>query len=200
MDMSTTNASLRLGRHNSVAIRFFSHFCVWLGLIYLLLALPWVQSTLPPLLMRSLVSISHSLYGQFDPGAVAVGQYIVNPQNQAYLFIDHSCSGINACIGMIAILLAYRAPVSRKLAAAALALLIIQSINVVRISHLFYLIQVDRALFELFHLYIWQPVNLLLMITLFYLFTCYVKRQNQHAGNGRAGTLRTRNPSCQNNP
>lgn len=51
--------------------------------------------------------------------------------------------------------------------------LVIQTLNILRISHLFFEIKHPVNYFEIYHLYVWQLVNFIFAIGVFYLLYNY---------------------------
>ena len=59
------------------------------------------------------------------------------------------------------------------------AIILIQFENIIRITHLFYEIKEPVNNFEIYHLYIWQLVNFLFALTVFYFLNHYVNKKEK---------------------
>jgi exosortase H (IPTLxxWG-CTERM-specific) len=108
-----------------------------------------------------LAQLSATLLVWFDASVVAAGNVIQNRFNGFGVAIQAGCNGIEACIVLIAAMLAFAAPWRHKLIGIALGLLAVQGMNVVRIISLFYLGQWRMDVFEFAHLYLWQALIML---------------------------------------
>ncbi len=94
---------------------------------------------------------------------------LIHPDTGRYITIDQQCSGLSLSGTLIAAFCSLSIKNSKKLLMSILAVLVIQTLNIIRISHLFFEIQYPVNHFEIYHLYVWQLVNFIFSIGIFYL-------------------------------
>jgi len=106
----------------------------------------------------------------FDSTVQAEGIVLRNIQTGAAVSIQPGCNGVEAMICVIAAIVATPADWRRKMMGIGLGFMAIQTLNLVRIISLFYLLQWNPAWFEWAHLYLWQALIMLdgLVVYLFW--------------------------------
>jgi len=77
--------------------------------------------------------------------------------------IDDSCDGLECLLAFSALILAVRAAFMHKLRIVVVGLALLVLLNSFRIAHLFYLMHEESAYFFIFHLYLWQPLNVVVV-------------------------------------
>ena len=154
---------------NPGSLRFLLTLGAWFVGLFGLMRLDWVENTLLTPFAQIQQQVADQLTGAHTD----------------LLYFNASCSGgdpMALCAGAI---LAYPATWGSRLRAAALGLLAITLLNVVRIGHLS-LVATDRTLFEALHIYIWPGV--LILATAAYVFA-WMNREGRAApagaGSGR---------------
>jgi exosortase H (IPTLxxWG-CTERM-specific) len=142
-------------------VRFTALFVLFASAFYLLSALPayggWVLS--PYLALNA--KISSVLLRCLGEAASSEGSHLLSPRFA--LEIRAGCDAIEPAALFVAAVLAFPAPLRRKLkgiAAGAPALLII---NFARILSLYYIGIYQPALFDVAHASVWQPLFVLLV-------------------------------------
>lgn len=118
-----------------------------LGPVQRHLVLPWTA-----LLAKACVA----LVTLFDANAAAVGKVLWNPATGFGVSIEPGCNGIEACIILVAAIVAFPARWRHKLMGIGLGFLAVQGLNVVRVISLFYLGQWNATAFQVAHEYLWQ--------------------------------------------
>ena len=116
------------------------------------LVIPWTAT---------LARLSVLLVTLFDPHVIAYGKVIQNPTSGFGVTIEAGCNAVEACIVLIAAILAFPAPWRHKVLGAAIGILAVQGVNILRIISLFYLGQWRMDVFEFAHLYLWQALIML---------------------------------------
>lgn len=117
-----------------------------------------------------LAKISAALVQAFDADVISQGVVLRDAQNGAAVAIQPGCNGVEAMIVLAAAVLAFPAPWRHRLVGLALGFLAIQSLNLVRIISLFYLLQWNRTYFDWAHLYLWQALIMLDALIVFLLW------------------------------
>lgn len=152
-----------------------------LGLFLIELLQPVQQHVVLPF-TASLASFSAALIDGFGGAAVASGKLLSNPVNGFAVSVEAGCNGIEACIVLVAAMVAYPAPWRHRLAGLALGLLAVQGLNVVRIISLFYLAQWHEDWFHFAHEYLWQGLIILDVLLVFLLWLHRLPRVDDERG------------------
>jgi exosortase H (IPTLxxWG-CTERM-specific) len=116
------------------------------------LVLPWTMA---------LAKFCAWLVTLVDAGAAAQGKVLFNPATGFGVSIEPGCNGIEACIVLLAAMLAFPAPWRHRLVGLALGFIAVQGLNVVRVITLFYLGQWSTRAFEFAHEFLWQALIML---------------------------------------
>ena len=144
---------------------------VLVGLFTLELLAP-VQKALVQPFTATLADISSGIMLFFDDDVSASGRVIRHTQTGFAVSIEAGCNGVEATIVLIAGVLAFPAPIRKKLAAIVVGFLAIQVVNILRIITLFYIGQWNLEVFTFTHLYLW-PV--LIMLDVLIVFIAYLR-------------------------
>lgn len=105
----------------------------------------------------------------FDDNAAAMGNLLWNPTTGFGVAIEPGCNGIEACVVLLAAIVAF--PSSWRMRAWGLAwgFVAVQGLNLVRLISLFYIKQWNQAVFDFAHIYLWQGL-IMLDVLVFWLF------------------------------
>ena len=141
-------------------LRFFLLFLVIMGGLFALELTPPGQAFVTPW-TAILARLSAALIGVFDPHIIAYGNVIQSQGNGFGIAIEAGCNAVEACIVLIAAMLAFPASWRHKLLGLAIGILAVQGVNIVRVISLFYLGQWRMDVFEFAHLYLWQALIML---------------------------------------
>jgi exosortase H (IPTLxxWG-CTERM-specific) len=85
--------------------------------------------------------------------------------------VKNGCNGIEALILLVAAIVAFGGSWKRRLAGVGLGFLVIEGVNLIRIASLFEIGKHNPAVFEQFHLVIWQSVIIVLSVVFFVLWS-----------------------------
>jgi len=129
------------------------------------LVIPWTAT---------LAQISAGLLQTFDPDVHAYGVVIQSLKNGFGVSIQPGCNGVEACIILIAAMLAFPAPWKYKLAGIGIGIAAVQGVNIVRVISLFYLGQWNMKVFEFAHLYLWQALIMLDVLVVWLLWVRFL--------------------------
>lgn len=119
---------------------------------------------------QGLAAVSAFLVQAFDSTAISEGIILRSIENGAAVAIQPGCNGIEAMICLTAAILAYPSTWYERGVGLLIGFLAIQSMNLVRIISLFYLLQWNEQWFEWFHLYVWQALIFLDVLIVFVLW------------------------------
>ena len=109
----------------------------------------------------AVAKVSAVVLQAFDGTVRANGIVLSNIQTGAAVSIQPGCNGVEAMIVVLAAIAVTPANWKQKVIGLALGFLAIQTLNVVRIISLFYLLQWNPVWFEWAHLYLWQALIIL---------------------------------------
>lgn len=118
------------------------------------------------------------LLSWLDPSVTAYGKVLMNAQSGFGVSIEPGCNGVEACIVLVAAMLAFPARWSHRLLGIVVGIAAIQAFNLVRIVSLFYLGQWNMAWFHFAHEYLWQA---LIMLDALLVFMFWARRYPQRA-------------------
>jgi exosortase H (IPTLxxWG-CTERM-specific) len=95
--------------------------------------------------------------------------------------IRGGCNGLEAVVFVCAAMLAFHAPLRKRIIGALAAALILETLNVIRIDSLYLLGVYHRNVFEMFHLAVWQTLMFGAAVFLFLIWTSIVAPRNAPA-------------------
>jgi len=161
-------------------VRFLAGFAALvLALFTAELTAPVQQAVVMPW-TRELARACVALIAAFDGHAQAFGEVVRSTTNGFAVAIESGCNGIEACIVLVAAILAFRAPWRRKVAGVLGGVLAVQLANVVRVVSLFYVGQWSLAAFEWAHLYVWQALIMVDAMVFWLLWLRWIREPAPH--------------------
>jgi len=95
--------------------------------------------------------------------------------------IRGGCNGLEAVVFVCAAMLAFHAPIRKRVIGALAAALVLEALNVIRIDSLYLLGVYHRNVFEMFHLAVWQTLMFGAAVFLFLIWTSIVAPRNAPA-------------------
>lgn len=135
--------------------------------------LNWVQQHAVLPWTALLARISAGLVTWFDATAAAQGKVLWNTVTGFGVSIEPGCNGIEACIVLVAAILAFPAGWRSKLTGLVAGCVAVQALNVVRVISLFYIGQWNTAAFNFAHEFLWQG---LIMLDVLVVWLLWVRR------------------------
>jgi len=142
-------------------LRFFLLFIVIQAALFGVELLNPVQVALVTPWTATLARLSAGVLQVFDPDVHSYGVVIQSLKNGFGVSIQPGCNGVEACIILVAAMLAFPSPWKYKLIGIGLGIVAVQAVNVLRVISLYYLGQWDMRVFEFAHLYLWQALIML---------------------------------------
>ncbi|WP_076419556.1 hypothetical protein [Colwellia sp. UCD-KL20] len=154
---------------NKPLLSFFRVFMVWVLLLQLLVW--WIdESTRLAFFIQSYLAEAAGYLGHFFLDNVSViDNKLIHADTQRFVIVDHKCTALSLIATLWAAIFALQYRWSLKILMAISACILIQIENIIRIVHLFNEIKYPINQFELYHLYIWQLVNFVSALALFFL-------------------------------
>jgi exosortase H (IPTLxxWG-CTERM-specific) len=166
--------------------RFFVVFvALTAGLFALELTPPGQQYVVGPW-TRALATLCASLATVIDANVAAAGNVLLSKTNGFAVSIEAGCNGVEATLVLLAAIVAYPAPWSKRAVGLAAGIAAVQALNVVRVISLFYIGQWDMRAFEWAHRYAWQALIMLdvLVVWLIWVRTLGRRRDDGPAASG----------------
>lgn len=151
--------------------QFVSLFVVLLGVYYAITMIDVVNHDILPSYMRFYASASAAVMNVFGEGASAQGTSVVSGRYSVN--IKQGCDALAPSALFIAAVLAFPGSFRSKLPGLVAGTLVLAVINLVRIISLFYTGIHFPKWFETMHVDVWQPVFILLALTLWVLWALW---------------------------
>ena len=145
-------------------LAFVVLFGVLMGGFYGLTALPAVDLKVIPAYMRLNAVASSGVINIFGEGAGARGTTVSS--SRFSVDIQHGCDAIAPTLLFASAVLAFPAPMASKFFGVVVGSMILAVINLIRIIALFFTGIYFPKAFEIMHVDVWQPVFILLALTL----------------------------------
>lgn len=156
--------------------RFILLFCVLLLSLFTLelwrpvqhfVIVPWTQV---------LAHLSGVIASFFDANVMSQGKFLIDRSTGSGVSIEAGCNGVEACLILIAAMLAYPARWKAKFAGILIGIVAVQIVNVVRVVSLFYLAGWNAEIFRFAHLYMWQA---LIMLDVLVVWLLWIRQLNR---------------------
>jgi exosortase H (IPTLxxWG-CTERM-specific) len=152
-------------------ILFVVRFSALLFAMYVIVALEPVDRAVIQPFTASIATVSTAVLRavgeqlEVQSTVMRSGSFGVNVQN--------GCNGVEAIVLIVAAMIAFPSSLRAKLAGIALGFGAIQLFNILRVVTLFWIGKYHPALFEAFHLAVWQIVMMLFSFALFVAWSRY---------------------------
>ncbi|MEA2165064.1 MAG: hypothetical protein QOK37_3191 [Thermoanaerobaculia bacterium] len=159
--------------------KFLIVFAVLLISFYALITIGWVDTHVVLPFTGALAQVSGAVLNLFGEG-VKVGGTIISGAKFA-VDIRGGCNGLEAVVFVCAAMLAFHAPMKKRIIGAAAAAITLEALNVIRIVTLYLLGVYHRKVFEMFHLAVWQTLMFGAAVLLFLIWTSKVAPRNAPA-------------------
>jgi len=151
---------------------FVARFLGLVTALYILISLEPVDRTFIASFTHGLTLASAGLLHLFGVQVQVIG----TTMRDAAFAVDvkNGCNGIEALILLVSAIVAFGGPWKQRIAGVIAGALFIEVINLIRIASLFEIGKTHPALFEQFHLVIWQSVIILLSVVFFVIWSSRV--------------------------
>jgi len=155
-------------------LAFVLLFALLLGLFYSVTFIDVMELKILPAYMRVNATVSTVVLNMFGENATTHGTSIRSSRYS--VDIRHGCDAIEPSALFLAAVLAFPAPWRSKLPGLFLGTLVLAIINLTRIVSLFYTGIYFPKWFETMHVDVWQPVFILLSLTLWVLWAWWATK------------------------
>ena len=150
-------------------LRFVLIFILLLTGMMWLSILPFAQLHFVMPWTAFLAQLSGHIVLAFDPHVAFYNNILQSTTTGMGVAILPGCNAVEACIILIAGVLAFPAPWRLRLLGIVIGVVAVQLVNLLRIISLFYLAQWNSFWFEIAHTYLWQ-ILIMLDVLVFWLF------------------------------
>ena len=175
----TVKASIDKPTNNSLYV-FFIKFLLWSAIFQYAVWQFHHHAFLSELLLNTLTQLSEKFCALFSNNILIDSNKLIHADTGRYIIIDQQCSGLTLIATLLAAFCSLPTKKSKKLAMSLIAIVAIQALNILRISHLFFEIKQPVNHFEMYHLYVWQFINFTFAIALFYLLQQHFVKGNKN--------------------
>jgi exosortase H (IPTLxxWG-CTERM-specific) len=145
--------------------RFLITFALLLIAFYAIVTLDAVDTHVVIPFTKSLTTAAGAMLNLIGEKVTVAGTVIAGPQFA--VDVRGGCNGLEAVVFVAAAMLAFAAPVRTRILGAIAAAVILETINIVRVASLYMIGVYKRAMFETFHLAIWQTAMFGIAVLLF---------------------------------
>jgi exosortase H (IPTLxxWG-CTERM-specific) len=159
--------------------RFLIVFAVLLIAFYAVITIGWVDTHVVLPFTAALARVSGAALNLIGE-KVHVTSTVIGGSRFA-VDIRGGCNGLEAVVFVCAAMLAFHAPLRKRIVGALAAAVILEALNVIRIDSLYLLGVYHRNVFEMFHLAVWQTLMFGAAVFLFLIWTSIVSPRNAPA-------------------
>ncbi len=159
--------------------RFLIVFAVLLIAFYTVITIGWVDTHVVLPFTAALARVSGAALNLIGE-KVHVTSTVIGGSRFA-VDIRGGCNGLEAVVFVCAAMLAFHAPLRKRIIGALAAAVILEALNVIRIDSLYLLGVYHRNVFEMFHLAVWQTLMFGAAVFLFLIWTSIVAPRNAPA-------------------
>lgn len=152
--------------------RFLLVFAVLLIAFYAAITINAVDQHVVLPFTAALARISGAALNLIGETVSVAGTVIAGPRFA--VDIRGGCNGLEAVVFVCAAMLAFHAPLKKRVIGALAAAIILEALNVIRIDSLYLLGVYHRNIFEMFHLAVWQTLMFGAAVLLFLIWTSRV--------------------------
>lgn len=160
----------------SPGVQFLGLFGIIALALFWVLATPWAATGFVQPFTQALVEISAAILHPFDARVIASGDILRFSDGIGAVQVLSGCNAVEVCALLTAAMLAYPTTMLRSLTGAAMAIVALQTVNLLRIISLLYLSRGEPSLFEFFHNYVWDAMIGLEGLVLFFTWAHFQNR------------------------
>jgi exosortase H (IPTLxxWG-CTERM-specific) len=152
--------------------RFLIVFAVLLIAFYAIITIGWVDTHAVLPFTAALARVSGAALNLVHEPVHVNGTVIAG--SRFAVDIRGGCNGLEAVVFVCAAMLAFHAPLRKRIIGSLAAAVILEALNVIRIASLYLLGVYHRSVFETFHLAVWQTLMFGAAVFLFLIWTSRV--------------------------
>jgi len=153
---------------------FAKAFLLWTVVLQLIVWQFHQSPILASYFQSSLADVVGTLYTFISNEIIIDNNLLIHPETGRYVVIDSQCTGLALIATFWAGVFSLSYSIKNKIFMALIAVILIQLENLLRITRLFHEIKNPINNFEIYHLYIWQLINFIFALALFYFLSYYI--------------------------
>lgn len=165
----------------SPAVQYLSLFALLAITLFSVLATPWAERLFVQPFTQLLVDICALVLAPFDGRVQAQGDILRFSDGHGAVQVLAGCNAVEVCALLIAAILAFPGRLRDGLIGAAVGVIALQLVNLLRIISLLYLSRGSESMFEFFHHYVWDAMIGLEGLLVFFFWTRWQSRQPGNA-------------------
>lgn len=170
------SAIYKMNNRDKFALSFIARFGLFLiffqAVVFAIHQSTYLSSNLQVLL----ANLAASVYNLIGEGAYVEGNAIYASGAANFVYVDNECTGLQLLATLISLVCAFKDDLKHKLLWIGIIAILLIVINIIRISHLFYIAVYSWDFFELFHIYVWQISNFIVGLALIYTYHFFRNR------------------------
>jgi len=159
--------------------RFLIVFAVLLIAFYAVITIDAVDTRVVLPFTAALARISGAALNLIGEKVQVAGTVIAG--SKFAVDIRGGCNGLEAVVFVCAAMLAFHAPIRKRILGALAAAVILEALNIIRIDSLYLLGVYHRNVFDMFHLAVWQTLMFGAAVFLFLIWTSIVAPRDASA-------------------
>ena len=161
----------------SPAVQYLGLFALLAITLFSVLATPWAERLFVQPFTQLLVDICALVLAPFDSRVLAQGDILRFSDGHGEVQVLAGCNAVEVCALLIAAILAFPGRLRDGLIGAAVGVIALQLVNLLRIISLLYLSRGSESMFEFFHHYVWDAMIGLEGLLVFFFWTRWQSRQ-----------------------
>ena len=165
----------------SPAVQYLGLFALLAVTLFSVLATPWAERLFVQPFTQLLVDICALVLAPFDSRVLAEGDILRFSDGHGAVQVLAGCNAVEVCALLIAAILAFPGRLRDGLIGAAVGVIALQAVNLLRIISLLYLSRGSESMFEFFHHYVWDAMIGLEGLLVFFFWTRWQSRQPGNA-------------------
>lgn len=161
------------------AVRYLGLFGLITLALFSALASSWGETYFVKPFTQALVDVCALVLAPFDARVVAEGDVLRFSDGRGAVQVLAGCNAVEVCALLSAAILAFPARLRDGLIGAAVGVLALQAVNLLRIISLLYLSRGSQPMFDFFHHYVWDAMIGLEGLLVFFFWTRWQARRAQ---------------------
>jgi len=158
---------------------FAKAFLLWTVVLQFLVWQFHQTPALANVFQSTLADIVGNFYRLISNKIIVDNNLLIHSETGRYVVVDSQCTGLSLIATLLAGIFSLSHSIKYKLLMAISAIIFIQLENIIRITHLFHEIKDPINNFDIYHLYIWQLVNFIFALAIFYLLNHYINQKEK---------------------
>ena len=144
---------------NTPTLIYFSKFLIFIILFQSTVFIVHSNIEASQMVQIAITNVVAYVYQLLADPVIIDGNTLKHVNSSRFLIVDNECTGLILLASVCAVVMAFNYSWQAKLKMIVMAILILQSENIIRITHLLFVLTKENSDFDIYHLYIWQVIN-----------------------------------------